>query len=317
MPDEPRNGDLRVVDNNRKIVLIEPGKLQGTVDDQYTADYVYVDSSFDSLYERSIVPMILRDEQGAPGFMDGVDCCILTFGANKSGKTYTAYGSGPASSDGVVPTVVQGVFEAIEEKLEESRNTKKRLSKWRHKLSMQFVEVVDEKITDLLNPQKMDLDVDEVGVADGLGIRNLSRKWIDTDRELMQLFRVGQAARTAARTEFGPMTERSCAILNLELHQVMTQMSYGGGQPQEEHLFSRFIVIDLPGAEKIAEDPTTLRIREGPTLNNSIMAFGGIIKALAQIKDVTDSDFIDFKQSKVRLFFWPSSICTCGDQGSV
>lgn len=31
LPDEPRDGDLRVVENNRKIVLIEPGKLQGTV----------------------------------------------------------------------------------------------------------------------------------------------------------------------------------------------------------------------------------------------------------------------------------------------
>eukprot|EP00281_Chroomonas_sp_CCMP1168_P016515 CAMPEP_0206217578 /NCGR_PEP_ID=MMETSP0047_2-20121206/3348_1 /ASSEMBLY_ACC=CAM_ASM_000192 /TAXON_ID=195065 /ORGANISM="Chroomonas mesostigmatica_cf, Strain CCMP1168" /LENGTH=162 /DNA_ID=CAMNT_0053640039 /DNA_START=33 /DNA_END=518 /DNA_ORIENTATION=+ len=139
MPDEPRNGDLRVVDNNRKIVLIEPGKLQGTVDDQYSADFVYIDSNFDDLYERSLVPMILRDEHGAPGFMDGVDCCVLCFGANRSGKTYTAQ---PASNDGIVPTVVQGIFEAIEEKLEEGRTTKKRLYKWRHKLSMQFVEVV-------------------------------------------------------------------------------------------------------------------------------------------------------------------------------
>ena len=31
LPDEPRDGDLRVVENNRKVVLIEPGKLQGTV----------------------------------------------------------------------------------------------------------------------------------------------------------------------------------------------------------------------------------------------------------------------------------------------
>lgn len=269
------------------------------VDDEYTADYVYVDSSFDDLYERSLVPMISRDDHGAPGFMEGIDCCVITFGAVRSGKTYTAHGSGPAASDGVVPMCVQGIFEAIEEKLEEARNAKKKTHKWRHKLSMQFIEVVDEKIVDLLNPQKVDLDVDEVGLKDGLGIHNLSRQVVDTAKQLMQHFRVGQAARTTARTEWGPLRERSTAILNIELHQVMTSMAVGGGRPHDEHLFSRFMVIDLPGAEKLSEDPTTLRIREGPTLNNGIMAFGSIVKALHGMKDVTDTDFIDFKQSKV------------------
>ena len=30
LPDEPRAGEIRVTDNQRKIVLAEPGKLQGT-----------------------------------------------------------------------------------------------------------------------------------------------------------------------------------------------------------------------------------------------------------------------------------------------
>ncbi len=81
--------------------------------------------------------------------------------------------------------------------------------------------------------------------------------------------------------------------------QIMTQMTIGGGRANEEHLFSRFFVIDMPAADKIAEDATTLRIREGPTLNSAIIAFGSIVKALAQIKDITDSDFLDFSQSKV------------------
>ena len=98
-----------------------------------------------------------------------------------------------------------------------------------------------------------------------------------------------------------------CTYIHIHIHisetdcmQIMTQMTIGGGRPIEEHLFSRFLVIDLPAADKIAEDPTTLRIREGPTLNSGIMAFGSVIKALAQMRDVTDSDFLDFGQSKVR-----------------
>jgi len=44
---------------------------------------------------------------------------------------------------------------------------------------------------------------------------------------------------------------------------------------------SRFLVVELPGAEKLAEDPTQLRMREGPTLNRSITAFGNLVAKLA------------------------------------
>ena len=44
---------------------------------------------------------------------------------------------------------------------------------------------------------------------------------------------------------------------------------------------SRFLVVDLPGAEKLSEDPTQLRMREGPTLNRSIVAFGNLVAKLA------------------------------------
>jgi len=30
---------------------------------------------------------------------------------------------------------------------------------------------------------------------------------------------------------------------------------------------SRFMIVDMPGSEKLAEDMNALRVREGPTLN--------------------------------------------------
>lgn len=299
LPDELRSGDLRVTDNQRKIVVIEPGKLQGTAEDEFTFDFAYVDNTFDDIYERSLAPLINRDEHGTPGFMDGVNCATLVFGNSTSGKTYTVEGSGPAAKDGVIPTVISGIFEAISEKMSDAATNKRRNMKWRHKLSLQYVEVVDEKIFDLLNPQKIELDVDEQGISDGLGIRNLTRKVVDTEDELYHHFRVGQSSRTAFRTEFGLMSERAASVFSLELHQVSTHLPPGGGKAVEEHLFSRYLVIDLPGAEKLADDPTTLRIREGPTLNNAVIAFGQLVKALAQARDLREAEYIDFRQSKL------------------
>ena len=66
----------------------------------------------------------------------------------------------------------------------------------------------------------------------------------------------------------------------------------------EEHLFSRFLIFDLPGAEKLSEDPTTVRIREGAKLNNSMLGFGQVVKSLALARDnLHDAEFVDFKQS--------------------
>ena len=44
---------------------------------------------------------------------------------------------------------------------------------------------------------------------------------------------------------------------------------------------SHFLVVELAGAEKLAEYPTQLRMREGPTLNRAIISFGNLVAKLA------------------------------------
>jgi hypothetical protein len=308
LPDEPRAGEIRVTDNQRKIVLAEPGKLQGTADDEYYADYCYVEGSFADLYERSIVPLVVRDANGFPGFVDGVNCAVLCFGNSGSGKTYTTEGSGKAGhgadqhADGIIPAVIHGIFEGLQAKLSDqaggrygARGSSRR---WRHKLSIQYIEVVNEQINDLLNQTKLPLEVDAQGISEGLGVRNLTRKWVDSEEEAMHQFKVGQSGRTSLRGQFGPMSERASGVFCIELHQVTSMVFPGQDKPSEEHLFSRFLIFDLPGAEVLADDPTTVRIREGGTLNNSILGFGQVIKSLAMARDnLHDTEFVDFKQS--------------------
>ena len=242
LPSEERIGDLRISENQRKIVLIEPNKLQGTADDEYSFDYVYADSSFDDIYERTLVPMLMQDDDlAAPGFMDGVSCCVLAFGNSRSGKTYTVEGNASASTsaarDGVIPCLISGIFEAIAERQAKIGGRRKGVQ-WRFQLSVQYVEIVDEKITDLLNPVRMDLDVDEHGTADGLGIKNASRRIVTSEDELYHYFKAGQAARTTARTEFGALSERAAAVFSVELHQVQTQApSRSTEREAAEHLY--------------------------------------------------------------------------------
>lgn len=44
---------------------------------------------------------------------------------------------------------------------------------------------------------------------------------------------------------------------------------------------SRFLVMDLPGLEKLAEEAATLRVKEGPTLNQGILSWGVLVRDLA------------------------------------
>lgn len=40
--------------------------------------------------------------------------------------------------------------------------------------------------------------------------------------------------------------------------------------------------MDLPGSERLAEDPEILRLREGPILNRALHAFGATLRSLAE-----------------------------------
>ena len=45
---------------------------------------------------------------------------------------------------------------------------------------------------------------------------------------------------------------------------------------------STFTLVRLPGAEKLAEDASKIRVREGPTLSKSMLAFSKLTADLAQ-----------------------------------
>ena len=45
---------------------------------------------------------------------------------------------------------------------------------------------------------------------------------------------------------------------------------------------STFTIVRLPGAEKLSEDLSRTRVREGPTLSKSIVAFNKLTSDLAR-----------------------------------
>ena len=76
-------------------------------------------------------------------------------------------------------------------------------------------------------------------------------------------------------SEFGPMSDKAATVLKLEIIQSTIIDS-------DTHvLVSKVFLIDLPGAEVLSQDPETLRIKQGNSLNQGILGIQSVITDLA------------------------------------
>ena len=85
-----------------------------------------------------------------PRVVEGYNACCFAYGATGAGKTFTMMGN--LEMSGVIPLTLEDLMQQVLEGGEETL----------FKVSMQYVEIYNEKIKDLLNPSDANLDVREV-----------------------------------------------------------------------------------------------------------------------------------------------------------
>jgi hypothetical protein len=94
---------------------------------------------------------------------------------------------------------------------------------------------------------------------------------------LADFFVSGSKNRTTRSNEFGKLADKSAAIFSIEL----TQVTESVGSGEMNVIVSKINLIDMPGCEILTEDPESLRVKEGSTLNKSILALNTLFKDLA------------------------------------
>ncbi len=78
------------------------------------------------------------------------------------------------------------------------------------------------------------------------------------------------------------MSEKATGIFSLEVTQITESSSgFGDNGGDTNVLVSKLHLIDLPSCEILNEDPETLRVKQGSTLNRGIQAVNTLIKDLA------------------------------------
>ena len=96
--------------------------------------------------------------------------------------------------------------------------------------------------------------------------------------------------RTNRSNEFGKLSEKSSAIFSIEITQVTDNPQSG----DTNVLVSKLDILDMPGCEVLNEDPEALRIKQGSTMNKSILSLNALFKELATN---THNDYVFYEGS--------------------
>ena len=128
----PRLGS-QVNDPDDKMGGLDYLRLDKTKSKHYRFDYALGPTSTQTeVYETTNKPLVVKA-------LEGYNACCFAYGATGAGKTFTMMGN--LEQAGVIPLTLIDLFEMIASDDEHEV-----------RLSMQYVEIYNEKIKDLLNP---------------------------------------------------------------------------------------------------------------------------------------------------------------------
>lgn len=207
----------------------------------------------------------------------GYNACLFAYGQTGSGKSFSMMGpNSPEVFDidmnaGIIPRFCKELFRRITELPEGSTSS----------VEVSYYEIYNEKIHDLLackNKQRMALKVREHPDW-GPYIVDLSVHTVTSYKELRSWLVVGNNNRATAATAMNEKSSRSHSIFSIEVTMA------DGTSELDSSRRSKISLVDLAGSERISNAMNNdERIRQGVSINKSLLTLGKVIAALAESK---------------------------------
>ena len=227
--------------------------------------------------------------------LDGYNVCIFAYGQTGSGKTYTM--EGPKENPGINHRAIRSLFDGC-----------RSLSpQYRFQVHVSYLEIYNEKITDLLSQNSTDLDPhssnvltrDQTGSlahadekddgnnkndkleirknARGMYVTNTVHVQVETPDDVLAVVDMGTQNRTTYATNANERSSRSHAILLVTvdgIDQVTLNRTYG-----------KLYLVDLAGSERVKETNSSgQRMVEANYINKSLSALGDVMRVLSERK---------------------------------
>ncbi|XP_059476606.1 uncharacterized protein LOC132197372 isoform X2 [Neocloeon triangulifer] len=241
-------------------------------------DHVFCDTATNTDIFNTLVEPLVQNA------VKGFNATILAYGQTSSGKTHTMIGN--AQDRGIVPLTMENIFHAIDT-LPEERS---------FLLGVSFLEVYNEKVRDLLNPEKSDLKVFET--PDGNISTDCHVEMVNTSTQMIELMDQGNKNKSIGETNMNERSSRSHTIFRITIESQGQKCDEGGVAR-----VSQINLVDLAGSERASQTGATgQRYKEGCAINRSLLQLGNVVQKLSEDK----GEFIDYRSSKLTRILQPS-----------
>ena len=249
---------------------------------RFTFDYIFdQDSTQVEIYLKAAKPSV-------ESLLEGYNSTILAYGQTGTGKTYTMEGFTLVPFDdkrGLVPRVVEDIFLYI--------NNKEKIKDVKFLLRMSYLQIYNEYISDLLIPEKKNLNIRE-NKKKGIYVEGLSEWLVNNPNDIYTLLGKGTDNRAIASTTMNEISSRSHAIFIITLEQEIHDDSNNSVIKR----MSKLNLVDLAGSERTRiTGAKGKQLEESKKINKSLSALGNVINALTESKG--NISHIPYRDSKL------------------
>ncbi|KRY12478.1 Kinesin-like protein KIF18B [Trichinella patagoniensis] len=232
-----------------------------------------IDAKNEIVYKETMEPILEK-------FLNGHNCSMFAYGATGSGKTFTMLGS--SASPGVILLTLEELYFRLQ--------SENRDYDW--ELHVSYIEIYNEKVYDLLRPNKPVLNLRE---GKEVLISELSYHTPKSTEEMTEILIEGNKRRTQHPTDKNQESSRSHAVFQVTLKQTSKIPEI-----VKEVLFSKLSMIDLAGSERCQKAGLmSARQREGSNINRSLLALANCISALSEGRRGAHVPYRDSKLTRI------------------
>lgn len=218
----------------------------------------------------------------------GINVTIFAYGQTSSGKTFTMRGS--EGNPGLIPLTINEIF-----KLTSGENGGSNC-----KVTCSYLEIYNESVNDLLNPENKNLGIRE-SVSKGIHIQNLTTEECKDQETMIKLLEAGEEARITAATNLNEQSSRSHSVFRFNI-----EISEKKKSGEISTKMSQFNLVDLAGSEGVSRTKSQgIRFREGSNINKSLLALSKVIHRLSSNEN-KGKVFINYRDSKLTRILQPS-----------
>ncbi|KAJ3360959.1 hypothetical protein GGF32_007892 [Allomyces javanicus] len=246
--------------------------------DVYTFDWVFDQSATNAHVYDCLARNIVH------AATHGFNGTIFCYGQTASGKTHTMQGTN--KEPGIIPLAVEDIIRTTEEKTQGREWT----------IRMTYVEIYNEVVRDLLNPNNTNMRL--VEQENQIIVKDVTELLVVKAKDVMSALAQGEANRSYGETDMNARSSRSHTILTfvIESYQVDNKNAVTS---------ARLNLVDLAGSERAAHtNADGARLKEGGHINKSLLALTSVIARLADPARM--HQHIPYRDSKLTRILQPS-----------